>query len=62
VTWQAGDPLPVVMVQVKLAVPLAAVVSVAVMVTLVVPAVVGVPVIRPVLVLMDRPAGSPAAL
>ena len=41
---------------------LAPVLSVAVTVTLSVPAVVGVPEIRPLLELMDRPAGSPVAL
>lgn len=50
------------MVQVKVADPDAPVVSVAVTVTLYVEAVVGVPVIRPVVELIDRPAGSPAAL
>ena len=42
--------------------PLAPVPSVAVTVTLDVPAVVGVPEIRPVAELIDRPAGSPVAL
>ena len=55
-------PPPPLMVQVKLADPLAPVVSVAVTVTLEVPAVVGVPEIRPVDVLMDSPAGRPLAL
>ena len=50
------------MVQVKDADPVAPVVSFAVTVTLFVAAVVGVPVIRPVLELIDRPAGRPAAL
>ena len=55
-------PLPPVMVQVKLAVPFAPVVSVAVTVTLELPAAVGVPEIRPVEELIDRPAGRPVAL
>ncbi len=56
--------LPVVelMVQVKDADPVAPVVSFAVTVTLLVPAVVGVPEIRPVEELIDRPAGRPVAL
>ena len=49
-------------VQVKLADPLALVVSVAFTVTLYVFAVVGVPEIRPLAELMDRPAGRPVAL
>ena len=50
------------MVQLKLADPLAPVVSVAVTVTLEVPPVVGVPEMRPVDELMDSPAGRPPAL
>jgi hypothetical protein len=50
------------MVQVKEADPEAPVVSFAVTVTLYVAAVVGVPEIRPVEELIDRPAGSPVAL
>ena len=50
------------MVQVKVADPLAPVVSVAVTVTLEVPAVVGVPEMRPEDGLMDSPAGRPLAL
>ena len=42
--------------------PVAPVVSFAVTVTLLVPAVVGVPEIRPVEELIDRPAGRPVAL
>src|SRR5215469_13144502 len=49
-------------VQLKLAEPCAPVVSVAVTVTDEVPAVVGVPEIRPLLELIDRPAGRPDAL
>ncbi len=45
----------------KLAVPVAPVVSVAVTVTLEDPAVVGVPEIVPVEELIDRPVGSPLA-
>ena len=55
-------PLAGLMVQVKVALPLAPVVSVAVTVTVEVAAVVGVPEIRPVVELIDRPAGSPVAL
>ena len=57
-------PLPplALTVQVKAAVPLAPVPSVTVTVTLELPAVVGVPVIAPVVELIDRPAGRPAAL
>jgi hypothetical protein len=50
------------MVQVKDAEPVAPVVSFAVTVTLFEPAVVGVPEIRPVVELIDRPAGRPVAL
>jgi hypothetical protein len=50
------------MVQLNAADPAAPVESVAVTVTFDVPAVVGVPEIRPVDELMDRPAGSPVAL
>src|ERR1700733_13405438 len=53
---------PELMVQVKPAAPLAPVPSVAVTVTLLLPAVVGVPEIRPVEELIDRPAGRPVAL
>ena len=49
-------------VQVKVAVPFAPVLSVAVAVTLELPAVVGVPEIRPVEELIDRPAGRPVAV
>ncbi len=56
------QPLDELIVQVKLAEPLAPVVSVAVTVTLEVPAVVGVPEMRPVEELIDRPAGRPVAL
>src|ERR1700677_1080574 len=49
-------------VQVKEADPVAPVVSLAVTVTLFAAAVVGVPVISPVVELIDRPAGSPVAL
>ena len=49
------------MVKVKVALPVPPAL-VALMVTLYVPAVVGVPEINPVLVLTDRPAGSPVAL
>ena len=42
--------------------PVAPVVSLAVTVTLEVPAVVGVPEIRPVVELIDSPAGRPVAL
>src|SRR5436190_10853156 len=49
------------MTQVKDAEPEAPVVSAAETVTLLVPAAVGVPEIRPVEELMDRPAGSPEA-
>src|SRR5579859_1371784 len=55
-------PLCGLIVHVKLALPWAPVVSVAVTVTLLLPAVVGVPEIRPLLELMDRPAGRPLAL
>ena len=58
----AVQPPLELIVQVKLAEPEAFVVSLAVTVTLEVPAVVGVPEIRPVEELMDRPAGSPVAL
>src|SRR5215469_18469239 len=61
-SWAAVQPPPgVVMVQVKLAEPVALVVSWAVTVTLKVPAAVGVPEIRPAEELIDRPAGSPVA-
>ncbi len=49
-------------VQLNEAEPVAFVVSLAVTVTVDVPAVVGVPVIRPVVALIDRPAGRPVAL
>ena len=55
-------PVAALMVQVKDADPEAPVVSFAVTVTLFEPAVVGVPEIRPVAELIDRPAGRPAAL
>jgi nitrate reductase beta subunit len=55
-------PVAALMVQVKVALPLAPVVSVAVTVTLGLPAVVGVPEISPVDELIDRPAGSPLAV
>src|SRR3981189_810921 len=48
-------------VQVKAAVPVFFAESVTVTVTLCVPVAVGVPEIRPVLALIDRPAGSPLA-
>ncbi len=62
--WAAVQPLPEPdpTAHVKLAVPLAPVVSVAVTVTLLDPAVVGVPEISPVEELIDRPAGKPEAL
>jgi hypothetical protein len=53
--------VPVPIVQAKLADPEAPVPSVAVTVTLYVPAVVGVPEIRPVDELIDRPGGRPLA-
>ena len=59
-TWQASVPV-VPIVQVKLAVPFAPVVSVAVTVTDEVPDAVGVPEIRPD-ELIDSPAGRPVAL
>jgi hypothetical protein len=52
----------VLIIQVNEADPLAPVLSLAVTVTLEVLAVVGVPEIRPLLELMDRPAGRPEAL
>src|ERR1035438_9135912 len=55
-------PPPAVTVQPNEADPEAPVVSLAVTVTLEVPAAVGVPEIRPVELLMDSPAGRPAAL
>src|SRR3954471_16556620 len=54
-------PPPPPIVHVNDVVPLAPVVSVAVTVGVYVAAVVGVPLIRPVEELIDRPAGSPAA-
>ena len=62
-SWALVQPPPplVLIVQVNDADPCAPVVSVAVTVTELVPAVVGVPVIRPE-ELIDRPAGSPAAV
>ena len=51
-------PRPELIVQVKLAEPDAPVVSLAVTVTLKVPAAVGVPEIRPVEELIDRPASA----
>src|SRR5689334_5288760 len=62
-SWAGVQPPPaVVTFQVKDVEPLALVVSLAVTVTLEDPAVVGVPEIRPVEELMDRPAGRPVAL
>ena len=58
----APQPLAALMVQLKVALPLAPVVSYALNVTLDVAAVVGVPEIRPVVELIDRPAGRPVAL
>ena len=55
-------PDAALMVQVNEADPEAPVVSVAVTVTLLLPVVVGVPEIRPVEELIDRPAGRPVAL
>ena len=55
-------PPEVLIVQVKEAEPEAPVVSVAVTVTVKVPAAVGVPEIRPVLELIERPVGRPVAL
>src|SRR5579872_7072934 len=54
-------PPPLLIVQVNEAEPCAPVVSLAVTVTLLVAAVVGVPVISPVLALIDSPAGRPVA-
>src|SRR5581483_1596976 len=60
--WLVHPPPPEgLIVQLKLAEPLAFVVSLAVTVTLEVAAVVGVPEIRPEEELMDRPAGRPLA-
>ncbi len=62
-SWCAVQPeLEGLMVQVKDADPVAPVVSFAVTVTSLLPAVVGVPEIRPVEELIDRPAGRPVAL
>src|SRR5947207_8371297 len=55
-------PLGPAMTEVNDAAPEAPVVSAAETVTLLLPAAVGVPEIRPVEALMDRPAGSPEAL
>ena len=55
------QPPPEVMVQVKLAVPVRDAASVTVTVTFEVPLVVGLPEMRPVEELIDRPAGSPVA-
>ncbi len=58
----ALPPPPVVdSVQLKLVLPAAPVPSVAVTVTLEVPVALGVPEIRPVEELIDRPAGRPVA-
>jgi hypothetical protein len=54
-------PAPELTVQVKVVEPLAFVVSVAVTLAVLLPAVVGVPVMRPVVLLMVRPAGRPVA-
>jgi hypothetical protein len=62
-SWAAVHPPPAeLIVQVKLADPEAPVVSVAATVTVEVAAAVGVPEMSPVAGLIDRPAGSPAAL
>jgi hypothetical protein len=58
---QVPPPPDVLTVQVKAAVPVAPVLSVTVTVVLYVPAVVGVPLIRPVELLIDRPVGRPVA-
>ena len=54
-------PVAELTVQVNAALPEAPVVSFAVTVTLLDPAVVGVPLIRPLELLIDRPAGNPVA-
>ena len=59
-TWHATPVLTGLITQVKVAVPVAPVVSVTVTVTLEVPAVVGVPEISPVEELIASPAGRVA--